>query len=113
MIPLVVVFGLVFAYFAAQNTAVVTISFFNLAASHVPLFLVILCSFFVGLLMGHILKLIQSLSCNRKVVKLKKEVSQMDEKNIELRKQVHELQINEEKLLKKIGPKQEVSERSL
>jgi uncharacterized integral membrane protein len=71
---LIIIFGLLFGYFATQNTLNVVIHFLNYSTHPLPIYLVILVSIGIGLLITMMINFIRWFTTNRKLRKGEKEL---------------------------------------
>lgn len=101
LIALVIV-GLAFAYFAAQNAAYVQ---FSLLSNQfmVPLYAVVLFSFLLGLLTSLLFYLSEKFWHGRSQSQQDKMITQLKQEKAELVKEVHRLKLTTEKLNKELG----------
>lgn len=101
MLLIIFIFGFAFAYFASQNTASIAVSLATYTIPSVPVYLIILTSFFTGLVLGWVLKMLQSISYHQRLKKMDHELEQKDIEIVSLTKDVHDLEIEKQQLLKK------------
>ena len=90
---IVLVFGAAVAFVSMQNTAVVSLIFFEYTLSNVPVYFVIIGSMLVGVVLAYFISFINSISTfmlirtqHQKIGKEKREV-------MELTKRVHQLEL--------------------
>lgn len=100
---LYIALGFAMAYFAAQNTTPVTIALATAKWENIPLYLVMLISFFLGLVVGIIIKLLQGIPYGLVMNKTKKIIDLKDEEITALNKDKHELQIKLNEMEKETG----------
>lgn len=92
-IILAVIIGLCIAFFATQNTQVITIHLMNYSWKAIPLYLVIIFSLLVGLILSWILSIIQSLSSFFSIHKKDDKIREANKSIAELTKKVHSLEL--------------------
>lgn len=90
---LIVLFGLVFGYFATQNTQAVTLTFWEYSVPGVPLYWVVIGSLATGLLLTTIVGLITAWSAKHTIHKKEHELKKAEEEKTELTKRVHKLEL--------------------
>ncbi|MEK7060808.1 MAG: LapA family protein [Patescibacteria group bacterium] len=100
---LYIVFGLVFGYFATLNTAIVSVHFGTISLESVPMYLLILLSFGIGVLFTTFFYLIKLFSIQRLLNKKDKESLAYDKEIAELTKASHKLEIENMRLKTKNG----------
>jgi uncharacterized integral membrane protein len=100
---LFVVFGFVFAYFATQNTSLVTIYFGSASLTPIPMYALVLAAVAIGMLFATLFYVVKSLSFQLTSSKLTKELAEAKKENIELTRQNHKLELANAKLLAKAG----------
>ncbi len=99
----VVVFGLVFGYFATQNTMAVTINFWQYTVPGIPLYLVTLVSLAAGLLITTFVDLIKSIFASLALSKKETLLQKSKEEVTDLVKRVHKLELENTKLRTELG----------
>lgn len=97
--------GLVFSYFAAQNTFRLEIKFGPYTFVDVPLYAVILISLCIGVLITYIPHLIGSLLTKYQIQKKERQVDKLEISNTDLKRQIKHLEIENKRLQKKLTPK--------
>ncbi len=96
-------FGLIFGYFATLNTAASSISFGVYTFEQVPLYLIVIASFAIGVLFSSIFYMLQSVSARLILGKKGKELESEKKEVAELMKRVHQLELENTKLKAKHG----------
>lgn len=86
------------AYFATQNTELVTIHFATNTWTGIPLYLLMLTSLLAGLLFAWIFHILSAISASFALRSKNKKIKQTKEENLELTKKVHQLEIENTKL---------------
>ncbi len=95
---LLVIFGLVFGYFATQNATYVVIHFLGYSTRPLPLYLIILISIGVGILIMIIFTLLKWFNVRRKLSRKEKDLKKTENEVSELTKTVHKLELKNAKL---------------
>lgn len=93
-----VLFGLIIAYFATQNTAVVSLNFLNYEALDIPLYVVIVGSLLAGLVLSWILSIVNGISTGFKIMGKESKIKDYGKENAEYLKQIHQLELENAKL---------------
>ena len=100
-------FGLIFGYFATLNTATVSVHFGSSSVESVPMYVLILLSFGVGVLFATIFYLMKLFGIQRLLNKRDKESLAYDKEIAELTKLAHKLEIENTRLKTKNGEETE------
>ena len=100
---LVVVFGIIFSYFATINTGLVDINFGQSTISSLPLYAVILFSISLGVLISFLIHIIQLMGSNWNINSKEKNLDDARREIAELTKKNHKLEIDNTKLRSKLG----------
>lgn len=93
-----VLFSVVVAYFATQNTGLLTIHFASYTWSGIPIYLVMLGSLLVGLLFAWIFHILTAISASLTIKGKNKAIKDVKNENLELTKKVHQLELKNTKL---------------
>jgi uncharacterized integral membrane protein len=109
---LFIVFGLVFGYFSTLNTSLSSVYFGPGAVKNVPMYIIVLASFGIGVVFTAIFNALRSISSGIAWSKKEKELADSKEEAVLLTKRIHELEIDIAKLKTKHGEK-EIDEDSL
>lgn len=109
---LVISFGLLFSYFATQNTGNVIIHFLKYSTRPIPLYVIILISIGAGLLITMIINFLRWFSTTRKLSRKEKDLIKSQNEVDELTKTVHKLELENTKLEAELG-KEDVDENSI
>ena len=96
-------FGLLFGYFATLNTSLVSVHFGTSSLGHVPMYVIILSSFGLGIVFTSLFYFVKSISSMYAIGKKKKELSEKEKEVLELTKRIHELELANTKLRAKNG----------
>lgn len=111
-IILLLIFASGMAYFSFQNSAHVTLTFFNYTVPEVSLFLVILGSMLVGALLVYVIHLVNSISTAITIHGKDKKIEKSQEDVTQLTKKTHQLELENESL-KKDNPAASYDDKSL
>lgn len=98
-----VIFGVIFAVFATQNTGTTTIYFSNYSLPNVPIYLVILLPLLLGLSFSFFIHLLRTLSDSLTISEHKDEIKNLKKELTEVTKDVHKLELENTKLKAKTG----------
>lgn len=98
-----VIFGLVFAYLATQNTSTISIYAWNYAIHGAPIYLVILISLAVGLLLATLVYTLKSITTSFKLGSKDDHLKKARQEITELTKEIHKLEIENTKLKTEMG----------
>lgn len=93
-----IVFGVVIASFAIQNTAGVTINFGQYTFSKVPLYMVAIGSLLLGLVIAYLISLIDEFSHVLKIHGKENALKEAKKSVAELTKRVHQLELENVRL---------------
>lgn len=108
----IVIFGLIFAFFATINTTPITINLGYTTLSQIPLYVAIFVSLGAGLLIAALIYMGKSVLTFFKVGKTEHELTRAKETITDLTKRVHTLELENTKLKTKMG-EEEADEDSL
>jgi uncharacterized integral membrane protein len=108
-----VLFSVLVAYFATQNTTTVTLHFVSYSLTGIPIYLLVLASLLGGLLFAWILHLLNSISSSFALRGKNKTIKKGKVENLELTKKVHQLEIENTKLSTKDPEKSLIEDKSL
>lgn len=103
LLIILIISGSLLAYFAIQNPAPVTVNLAQFTISNVPLFYVIIGSILVGLLIGYLISLIKALTVNFALRGKNKKLADVEKEKVQLVRQVHQLELENEQLKKDAG----------
>ncbi len=96
-----VIFGIIIAYFATQNTTSIGLHFASYSWSGIPVYLVVLLSLLIGLLFAWLLHVLTSISSSLTIRGKDHALTDLKRENSELTKQVHQLELENSKLATK------------
>jgi uncharacterized integral membrane protein len=108
-----VLFSLVVAYFATQNTSYLILHFGYYTWAGIPIYVVVLGSLLVGLLFAWLFHLLSSISSSIRLNKKEHALKDSKDINLELRKKVHQLELENAKLTVKEKNKDQTDDNSL
>lgn len=100
---LLLLVGSILVYISKFNFQPVTVNLGVYVLSSIPLFYVIVASMLIGLVLSYLGYLVQAISTSFIVRGKNKEIKKNKEEVLELTKQVHQLEIKNEKLGKDTG----------
>lgn len=90
--------GLVIAYFATQNTAVIPLNFLNYSIPGIPVYIVAGGALLVGLFFSWIISLINKITTGLTLRGKEHKISDFKKENAELTKQIHQLELENARL---------------
>jgi uncharacterized integral membrane protein len=99
----VVVFGVVFSYFATINTGQITINFGFYQLNGIPIYMAVLISAAVGMLLAAILYFLRYLSAYFTLGGKEKDLKEANKRIAELTKDIHKLELENTKLKSENG----------
>lgn len=108
----VIIISLGFAYFAVQNSIRVDIKFGQYIFYSIPLYLVILLSFFAGIFIAYFFNLINLISLKLNLKNKDKKIKNDQDNIAELTQKIHKLEIENSQIKKKIK-KEFIDDKSL
>ena len=100
---LFIAFGLLFGFFATQNTALVSVRFGNSLLEFVPLYVLVLVSFGIGVFFASLFYTVKFLGSRFALGKKEHEVSRAEKEIADLTKNVHKLELENAQLKGKTG----------
>ncbi len=108
-----VLFSAVVAYFATQNTVIISLHFASYTWSGIPIYLVMLGSLLAGLLFAWIFYLLNAISSSLTIRGKNQALKEGKESNLELTKRLHQLELENTKLNAKEEDKTLMEDNSL
>lgn len=93
-----VLFGLVIAFFAIQNTAIISLKFLNYTIPGIPSYIVIVGALLVGLFSSWIISFINDIATGFTMRGKDNKIKDYKKENAEYLKQIHQLEIENAKL---------------
>ncbi|KKQ56069.1 MAG: hypothetical protein US95_C0042G0002 [Candidatus Woesebacteria bacterium GW2011_GWB1_38_5] len=108
----VILFGVIFSYFATINTGQITVNFGYYQVHNIPIYLAILVSCAVGMLLAVILHFLKYLSAYFILGKKEKDLKETNKRIAELTRDLHKLELENTKLKSTQG-KEDYDEDSL
>jgi uncharacterized integral membrane protein len=94
-------FSAVVAYFALQNTTPITLHLASYELPNIPVYLAMLGSLVLGLLFAWMVHLLKAISSSSAMRGKNKELKEEKKENLELIKQMHQLELKNSKLTAK------------
>lgn len=91
-------FGLIIAYFAIQNTAVISLNFLNFTMPGIPTYIVVVGALLVGLLLSWILSLLNDIATGFTIRGKDSKIKDYSKENAELLKINHQLELENTRL---------------
>ncbi|QQS38832.1 LapA family protein [Candidatus Woesebacteria bacterium] len=99
----VVVFGVVFAYFATINTNQISVNFGFYQLTNSPIYLVVLISAAIGMLLTAVLYFLRFMSTYFTIGSKEKDIKEANKRIAELTKDLHKIELENERLRTKAG----------
>lgn len=96
------VFGLLIAFFASQNTDSVSLHFLQYSLQEIPIYIVVVGSLLVGIFTSWIISLVNEIGAGVTIWGKDKTIKEKDRQSIDLTKHVHQLELENEKLKTKL-----------
>lgn len=100
---LFVVIGVLFAYFATLNTTLTAINLGGYIVSDIPLYIVVISAFAIGLFTGGLFSVVKQLLNQRKLYKQNSQLSKIKQDTLSLTREIHKLEIENARLKTKLG----------
>lgn len=94
-----VLFGLIIAYFAAQNTSIISLNFMQYRLPGLPLYIVIVVAFLLGSLLSWIISLVNSIAVGFNLRGKETKIKDFGKENVELLKLNHQLELENTRLM--------------
>lgn len=98
---LFLVVGLLFGYFATLNTGLVSVHFGTASLENIPMYILVLASFGIGILFSGLFYLLRSIPAWLAWGKREKELSHAQKEITDLTKKIHTLELENAKLIAK------------
>lgn len=93
-----VLMGLIIAFFATQNTGVITLNFLNYTLQDIPIYIVVVGALFVGLFLAWIISLINGIATGFTLWGKESKIKDYKMENAELLKKIHQLELENTRL---------------
>lgn len=90
--------GLVIAFFATQNTGIITLFFLEYKLVNIPIYIVIVGALLVGLFLGWILSLINGIATGFTIWGKESRIKDYKKENADLLKEKHQLELENTRL---------------
>jgi putative membrane protein len=97
-IILILVIGLVITFFAAQNSALTTVSVANYTFEQIPLYVVIILSLLVGFFISWLLSLVGFISSSLTIFGKDRKINETTKTIEDLKNKIHQLEIENAQL---------------
>lgn len=91
------------AYFATQNTSLISLNFGGYILTNIPLYLAILIPLLLGLVLSFLFHLVKDLSSSLSLSEQKDRTKRLKKELDEVTKQAHKLEVENAKLKTQIG----------
>lgn len=93
-----VLLGLVIAYFATQNTGVISLSFLDYILPNIPIYVVVVGALLVGLFLSWIISLVHDITTSFALRGKESKIKDYKKENAELLRTIHQLELENTKL---------------
>lgn len=93
-----VLFGLIIAYFATQNTGAISLNFLNYTMPGIPTYIVVIGALLVGLFLSWIISLINDIGTGFTIRGKESKIKDYRKENAELTKRIHQLELENTRL---------------
>lgn len=103
LLILIVIFGIIFSYFATQNTQIVDITFWKYEFPNVPVYMIILGSLGIGFLISALAYVARVLSSSLTLSEKEKDLRSLKKELAEVTKRAHKLELENAKLKTKLN----------
>lgn len=100
---LFIIFGLFFGYFSTLNTSLVSIHFGTYTLSQIPMYVLVISSFAVGVLFASLFYFVKYIAVQFAIRKSGQELDENKKTSAELLKKIHQLELENTKLKTKNG----------
>ena|SRR3989338_5724238 len=98
-----VIFGLIIAYFATQNTEPITLYFLNYGIPNIPTYIALVGALLVGLVLSWAINLINNVVTGFTIRSKESKIKEFGIENTELTKQNHKLELENTRLEAETG----------
>ncbi len=93
-----VLFGLVIAYFATQNSGPITLNFLNYTVPNLPAYIVVIGALLLGLFLSWIISVVNDIGTGFTMMGKDSKIKDYSKENAELTRRIHELELENTKL---------------
>jgi uncharacterized integral membrane protein len=93
-----VLIGLAMAFFATQNTRLITLNLFNNELTNIPTYIIVIGSLLVGLLLSWIISLVNDIANGMTIRGKESKIKDYKKENVELTRKNHQLELENTKL---------------
>ena len=101
---ILVLSGILVAYFATQNTGNVSINLLGYSLAGIPTYFLVLASVLLGLMLGSVINLVDALFNSLKLRDKNQTINEVSKKAITLEERIHELEVENARLKGKGEP---------
>lgn len=98
-----VVLSIIFAFFATQNTGLISLNFLSYTIPNVPIYLAIIVPILISLILAYFIHVARDLSQNLTLNEQKDEIKNLKNELAEVTKIAHKMQVENSKLKKEKG----------
>lgn len=95
---ILIVSGGIFAYFAAQNTQLVSVNLFRYTIPSIPLYVVVLGALLIGIIISMVMSFFGFISTTLKLFGKDNTIKQSSKEIDNLKKRIHDLELENENL---------------
>ena len=88
-----IIFGLIIAFFATQNTSVISLHFLNYTIPGIPVYAVVIGALLIGLFLSWIVSVINSITTGFTMRGKESKIKDYKKVTAELTKQIHQLEL--------------------
>lgn len=110
---LFIIFGLIFGYFATLNTSLASVNFGEYTLQNIPMYLLILASFALGVLFASLFYFFRSLSLQQLITRQERRIEEAKKQALETTKKNHQLELENTRLKVQNGEESEEDSDSL
>lgn len=93
-----VLFGLIIAFFATQNTGAIKLNFLNYTIPGIPAYIVVVGALLVGLFLSWIISLVNGIGTGFSMRGKESKIKDYKKENAQLTKQIHQLELENTRL---------------
>lgn len=94
-----VLLGLIIAFFAIQNTAVISLNFFNYKLPGIPTYIVVVGALLVGLFLSWIISFVNGIITGFTIRDKDSQIKNYKNENAQYLKQIHQLELENARLM--------------
>lgn len=93
-----VLFGLLIAFFATQNTGSITLHFLNYTTPRIPIYIVVVGALLIGLFLSWIMSIVTEITTGFTLRGKESKIKDSKKENVELIKRNHQLELENTKI---------------